>query len=268
MLLSQMLRLPLSLPGTFSQVLYPSYAKTHLTNAYSELSVENVMKRFLRGGQLSHQSETRQDSITNFESFTLDVVGNLVRNHIVSEQQSLRASRSTGALYPVPEVKARISEEVLMGRSSTDMGGDGRRQKDVEDFLSKDAVLSSAWTRFKGTHFTESNRFFIATVDLPPHEREGGGFLRKVITDAAIVRLLEVAGYVDFVGPRSTPSGSARTLADQFYESVPRGWVFPCLSFMDGRWHVATAHGSKRRNSDGMDTSSRNVRHRRDSATF
>ena len=67
-------------------------------------------------------------------------------------------------------------------------------RKQAEQVLAKYAVLSSAWTRFKGTHFTERNRFFIAVDDLPLASEIGRGFLRKVIADVAIVRFLEVAG--------------------------------------------------------------------------
>ena len=87
-------------------------------------------------------------------------------------------------------------------------GGDGRGQMDVEEFLERDAALNAAWTRFKATHFTQNNRLLSALADLPMHSRTGGGFLRKVNTDAAIVRLLEVAGYIDFTGVASGGAGS------------------------------------------------------------
>lgn len=130
----------------------------------------------------------------------------------------------------------------------------------MEDFLSKDAVLSSAWTRFKATHFTESNRFFTALAELPAHLRGGGGFLRKVIADAAIVRLLEAAGYIDFAGSEHG-SGS---MATKFYESVPRGWCFPSLVFQgeqDGTpiWRVSTR---KRTVNDSPPDGERRVRRR------
>ena len=185
------------------------------------------MLRLLRGGRISHSLGGPDGAVSNtdFHALTLKSLGSLVRNHIVGEQESLRLepSRSSVDVLPEPQVRARISES------------------DVEDFLSKDAVLSSAWARFKGTHFTESNRFFTALADLPFDLQVGGGFLRKAINDAAIVRLLEVAGYIEFDG---LPA-SGRSSATSFYETVPRGWIFPQLEF-NGQWRCGKALVPKR----------------------
>ena len=200
----------------------------------SELTIESVMRRLLRGGQLVH-SQNGSVCNTPFQALTLYHVGALVQHHIVGEQESVQRQQrlAAGNVIQMPEMQARISEEALMGRGQSSKGRTAIN--DTEGFLSKDAVLSSAWTCFKGTHFTESNRFFTAMADLPVELQRGGGFLRKVMNDAAIVRLLEVAGYIDFVGP----AVGGRSLATLFYESVPRGWVFPSLEPQNnGQWQL------------------------------
>lgn len=98
--------------------------------------------------------------------------------------------------------------------------------------MSKDAVLASAWAHFVGTHKTVSNKFFSAISEsaddaLQYGGEEGSYNIGRQMTDVAIVRLLEVAGYIDFTDAGAFErTASGQTPATKFYETVPRGWTF------------------------------------------
>merc|ERR1711907_655884 len=78
----------------------------------------------------------------------------------------------------------------------------------VAQFASKDSVLSTAYAKFRGSHYTQDNTFFDAEKTSLP----GGAAMRNVLRDAALLRILEVCGYA------IVPEG--------FYSNVNRDWQF------------------------------------------
>ena len=89
----------------------------------SELTIESVMRRLLRGGQLVH-SQNGSVCNTPFQALTLYHVGALVQHHIVGEQESVQRQQrlAAGNVIQMPEMQARISEEALMGRGQSSKG--------------------------------------------------------------------------------------------------------------------------------------------------
>jgi hypothetical protein len=78
----------------------------------------------------------------------------------------------------------------------------------VENFFFKfDSVLSCSWAKFCASHYTQSNVYFNAEM-----AQEHGLSLKYVMNDAAILRMLEVAGYA--------------IVPEEFYESLKRDWHF------------------------------------------
>jgi hypothetical protein len=243
LLLSQMLRLPMSLAGDYSQVLYPDYVTDHLMGGPETMTIEAIMRRFLNGGTLVHRDDGVSHT-TEFPPFTLAFVGRLARQHIVrgdlplpweghgknwTSFRSGTEAREEG-VHPIPQMEARISEETLIGRESS-LDEQAGMQK-LEGFMAKDAVLSSAWAHFVGSNKSESNRFFLRFEDCVDKvtefgEDQGTFNIGLHMTDAAIVRLLDVAGYIDFTnGGRMERSKSGQDPASSFYTKVPRGWTF------------------------------------------
>eukprot|EP00038_Savillea_parva_P014643 m.11626 g.11626 ORF g.11626 m.11626 type:complete len:1437 (+) comp2862_c0_seq1:107-4417(+) len=80
--LTQMLRLPLSLPGEYAGVLYPGFAGGHVDGGRAQYALPIVMKRFFEGGKVGFQYGG-QTYTTNFDSLTLKSLGALVRRRIM-----------------------------------------------------------------------------------------------------------------------------------------------------------------------------------------
>ena len=122
---------------------------------------------------------------------------------------------------------ARINEDTLWKVNRT--AGD---DDSPTDFLAKDSVLLPAWAKFKASG--QSNRFFRSQDDL---SIDGFGpattssIIARQMTDAAIIRILDVCGYVRFQ-PQSPPGAAAAAAAEkasdhaaEFYQRVPLGWT-------------------------------------------
>merc|ERR550514_752381 len=80
-MLSQMLRMPLSLGGTWGKVLYPSYAGESFPNADNDLKFENVLKRFFDGGGVVHRNGAFSHT-HEWGGLSLKVLGQAVRDCI------------------------------------------------------------------------------------------------------------------------------------------------------------------------------------------
>ena len=233
LLLSQMLRLPFSLSGEYSQVLYPSYASENLNNGSVILSPQNVVKRFIKGGEITHQSGNTTLT-TTFPKITLGFIGNLLRKHIRPSEYPLKdipteKDRQYGeyrnfvidkidGTVPLPQLNALITEELLCGNQESN------DNMDVDGFFSNDVILSSAWASFKGSHYTTTNRFF-QPYDVRD-DPENLYCFSKCFKDACIVRLLEIAGYVNFVGGEAICDQLRMPASHVFYENLSYDWKF------------------------------------------
>ena len=95
---------------------------------------------------------------------------------------------------------------------------------DVDGFFSNDVILSSAWASFKGSHYTTTNRFFqpYDVTDDP----ENLYCFSKCFKDACIVRLLEIAGYMNFVGGEAICDQLRMPASHVFYENLSYDWKF------------------------------------------
>eukprot|EP00300_Choanocystis_sp_HF-7_P000023 c10024_g1_i1.p1 GENE.c10024_g1_i1~~c10024_g1_i1.p1 ORF type:complete len:533 (-),score=89.28 c10024_g1_i1:17-1615(-) len=203
-LLTQMMRLPLSLPGSFSTVLYPGFVFRTIKNPDTSLRVQSVMKRYLNGGKIHHvdqvtvagadgtefpQGEENITITTRFAGLTLQTIGKELRQAMVHDRALASTKRQPG-LVPEPRMQFVIKEEIVVA------------------FVEHDVVLSPAWTRFKTSGFTVSNQFFDSEAAM----KEGGNAMRNVMRDAAILRMLEVSGYAIVPG--------------DFYSTLKADWTF------------------------------------------
>jgi hypothetical protein len=193
-LLNNLLRLPLSLPGGFSQVLYPGFAfGDHIAGAAAVFQVENIMRRFLLGGKLSFPSAHVE---RNLPAMTLGSIGRALRDAL----QEKRPARLQAA------GQAAAARQVLPARVNIVIN-----EERLTRFIAHDPVLLAPYAAFRGAACTQSNAFFDAEAASKP----GGAVLRNVARDVVILRLLEVSGY-------------AAVPAD-FYATVSKDWHLPEL---------------------------------------
>jgi hypothetical protein len=204
MILTQVLRLPLSLPGSFSPVRFPDYALHAIDGDPAELfSVTKMMGRYLFGGTLKFRDDRKTGKMVEegdyvctvpFEGLSLrNLIDELRRAMLDTDANEARAKAPTNfvalpGLLPLPTPTFVIPERIMM------------------PFVRIDPVLSPWWATFEASYFTQSNIFFDAAGLMKP----GGKVLRNIMRDAAVVRILEVAGYV------SVPDG--------FYASLTQKW--------------------------------------------
>eukprot|EP00931_Biecheleriopsis_adriatica_P108040 TRINITY_DN82370_c0_g1_i1.p1 TRINITY_DN82370_c0_g1~~TRINITY_DN82370_c0_g1_i1.p1 ORF type:complete len:480 (+),score=93.37 TRINITY_DN82370_c0_g1_i1:167-1441(+) len=201
-MLHNMLRLPLSLPGAPSQVLYPRFAFRSLKHSDSVLEITKIAQRFVEGGTIEHQdlrtwklggiqhrAAEEEVLITTFAPLTLARLGQEIRDAMVDMRKRVDGNLPLGLLRPA-SMSYILSEEI------------------VTKFVEQDVVLSTSFAKFQASHCTQSNSFFDADKASLP----GGAVLRNVLRDSAILRMLEVCGYA--------------TLPDGFYETVRRDWTF------------------------------------------
>ena len=196
--LTNMLLLPLGLPGSYVEVKYPSYISRGHVDGSSLLS-ENVLRRYLDGGHIRYQYGEE----VHFEKWTLARFAKILRQSIVKsgtglsrsqghqDQDSVMASGSaTSNLESRPLIRSTINETI------------------VEQFCENDVVLGRFYAQARSQDFVCDNKFFRAVRD-PSDEPEdlnndaGNSsddvtrpHIVRVMNDAAIVRILEVLLYV------------------------------------------------------------------------
>jgi len=217
-MLTQMLRLPLSLPGDYVLMKYPHMAGRDVDVTFT---AESLVSRFLFGGRLrfSRPDLNLPDYDERIEPLDLHTIGSLLRSRILPSGHVEPVPATSVGLAPESRVTARILEETLIG-TSVHRTNDGSEAA----FFENDPVLSTAWTHFKGSHYTARTKFF-----KPPTANSVPFSVGQSITDAGIVRLLEVAGYIQFVSVDKVSNGSPddhANLAYQFYASVGAEWAF------------------------------------------
>ncbi len=208
-LLTQMLRIPLSLTGSFSKVLYPGFAVRHLENSQTAIQIQEVLKRFLTGGKIIYKDmrtlnasgtldyqdrdendnpEIYQKEIA-FEGLTLKVLARELRDSLVDLKREDVSTPTERGLLPPPRLNFIITEA------------------GVENFMQHDPTMASFYTAFHQSGYTQGNIFFNAKAAF-----EKGYQLRYVLTDAALLRILQVGGYA------LVPEG--------FYQNIPQDWRF------------------------------------------
>jgi TPR repeat protein len=207
-LLSQMLRLPLNLTGSYTTVLYPNFAIRTLENKETAIQIENLMKRYVEGGEINYQdyrvtqtngSRTHHDidedgspeiyrASRSFAPLTLKTLGETIREAFTYMLDNSRLASLPG-LLPEPRLSFVLPEKL------------------IENFLQYDPVLASFYTTFINSGYSQGNIFFDSNAAF-----EKGYQLRHVLKDAVILRILEVAGYA------KVPQG--------FYEDLSKDWHF------------------------------------------
>ena len=207
-LLTQMLRLPLNLIGSFSAVLYRDFAIRTLENPKTSLHIRAIMERFLEGGTITYKDyrvtnnnagqpiyedmdeegspEPYQVTIS-FEGLTLKTVGRLIREATIPTKD--RKTRPLPGLLPTPSLSFLLPEKL------------------VEDFLQYDPVIASFFSTFIHSGYTDDNIFFDSKAAF-----EKGYHLQYILKDAAILRMLEVGGYA--------------RVPEEFYQRISPEWKF------------------------------------------
>jgi hypothetical protein len=210
-LLTQMLRLPLNLTGSYSSVLYPSYATRCLEDKERVLQIRTVMERFLKGGEILYkdyrttQSEGElvyhdtdfeenpelYEATISFEGTTLKTLGKAIRSVLYRDViPDAPAFTDLPGILPPPRPGFFLNEVM------------------IEKFLQYDPLIASFYSTFKQSDYSQGNLFFDQKAAF-----KKGYKLKHVLTDAALLRMLEVTGYV------KVPEG--------FYQTVDQDWKFP-----------------------------------------
>ncbi|WP_032113171.1 hypothetical protein [Candidatus Paracaedibacter symbiosus] len=208
-LLTQMLRLPLNLTGSYNTVLYPQFAVRTLENKERAIQILNMMKRYVEGGEISYQDhrvtqtggrrthhDIDEDGTPEFYRFsrsfaplTLKNLGKVIRESFVLPKDREAIPDPLPGLLSEPRLSFVLSEKL------------------IESFLQHDPVLASFYTTFINSGYSQGNIFFDGNAAF-----EKGYHLKHILKDAAILRILEVTGYA------KVPQG--------FYENLPEDWHF------------------------------------------
>ncbi|MBL8675910.1 MAG: hypothetical protein JNJ47_00545, partial [Alphaproteobacteria bacterium] len=209
LLLTEMLRLPLNLTGSYNTVRYPSFALHALENPEKTLRIKNIMRRFLKGGEVTYNDlRVTQDASNtsiyhdqdmdgtpepyqvniSFEGLTLKTLGTAVREVLTPLKDRKQLEPLPGLIYPSRMIFT-LPEKL------------------VEDFLQYDPILASFYSTFMDSVYTKGNIFFDSKA---AHEK--GAVFQHMLKDLTILRFLEVGGYVE------VPEG--------FYGSVTEEWHF------------------------------------------
>lgn len=213
-LLTQVLRLPLGVTGSYHTVLYPYFATGHLKDPQS-IEISKLMNRFFRGGSIVYRDfRTTEDhgnlvyhdndadstpelyeAETSFSGTSLKTLGEALRYTLIdvpTRQEQIREDLSAvlPGLLPTPRARFFFPNNTL------------------ENFLQEDAVIGSFYTTFIHSDYQQGNIFFDERKTA-----EYGYKLNKILTDAAVLRLFEVSGYAH--------------VPPEFYETVSKDWVFP-----------------------------------------
>lgn len=209
-LLTQALRLPLSLMGSYNSVRYPSFAVRQLLEPEASLQIKAIIGRFLNGGEISYRDYRVEKNIATgelisldidddgapepytmthtFEGLTLKTLGKAVREAFADSKDKRRPAALPG-LLPPPCVDFVFP------------------QKLIEDFLQHDALLASFYSTFIHSGYTKGNIFFDSEAAFAK-----GYHLQHILKDAAILRILEAGGYAK--------------VPDSFYQTVSDTWKF------------------------------------------
>ncbi|AIK95648.1 tetratricopeptide repeat protein [Candidatus Odyssella acanthamoebae] len=209
-LLTQMMRLPLSLTGSYSRVLYPSFAIRHLEKPETTIQMKAVMDRFLNGGKIVYKDMRTTTSASgeliyhdkdeddtpepyraevSFDGMSLKTLSQEIRSALVDLKREQLVSEPLPGLVSAPRLTFVLGEAV------------------VKDFLQHDPVIASFYSTFVQSNYSQGNIFFDHKAAF-----EKGTHLRYILRDAAILRLMEVTGYA------IVPAG--------FYEGIPQSWKF------------------------------------------
>ena len=109
--------------------------------------------------------------------------------------------------------------------------GDGEKAAEAADGKKEEEEEECGFCKFmKGGSCKTAFVAWEDCVDKAAEFGQGGQAKFNIgihMTDAAIVRLLDVAGYIDFShGGQLEKSKSGQDPASSFYTKVPRGWTF------------------------------------------
>lgn len=185
-----MLLLPLGMAGDFGTALYPSMAEQGHTSP-GVLDSSSVLRRYLEGGEIHFD----YGESVRFAPLTLPTLVRTLAAAIV-KSESGRDQPLEALLVPRGvELEARPRYEISIDETI------------IEQFCAQDIVLSPHYQEAVANQFTHSNVFFNALDETPVDTRP---IVVRVMRDAALVRLLDVAQYVK-VHP-------------DFYSSVPKNW--------------------------------------------
>lgn len=210
-LLTEMLRLPFNIIGSYGKVLYPNFALNGLEESQTTLQITSLTKRFLEGGEITYKdyriteeagmskyhdmdedgTPESYNAVTVFKGLTFPALGTLLREAFIEIKSSPPVPQK--GLLPSPRVFFSFSKET------------------IEDFLQHDPILSSFYSTFINSNYTLGNIFFDSKAVF-----EQGKEYQHFLKDAALLRFLEVGGYA--------------TVPEGFYETIGHDWTFNAVN--------------------------------------
>ena len=190
--LHDMLLLPLSLPGIYSEVRYPSFA-TQGYEDVSDMDSDAVCKRFIEGGSIKFSYEE-----VTIPPLTLRTVINALKSCIVKELTgaSPPAADTNPDLQPYPQLDFTIDEDIIM------------------DFVKSDLAMGPFYEMAKQSGFATQNIYFKPmNTGSERADQVTKPFAVQVLRDRAFLRILEVCKYAH--------------VADDFDAVVSSNWELP-----------------------------------------
>ncbi|CAE7569208.1 unnamed protein product [Symbiodinium microadriaticum] len=174
--LHDMLMLPLSLPGIYSEVRYPQFAtEGHVDKA--ALDSGTVCERFVKGGTIAYS----YGHTVTVPPLTLRAVIDAFKSCIVKELTGITPPppESRPDLEQLPRMDFTINEDIIM------------------DFVKSDLAIGPFYEAAKQTGFTVDNAYFKPmNIGNENADQLTKPFAVQVLRDRAFVRILHVCKYV------------------------------------------------------------------------
>jgi hypothetical protein len=181
--LQNILLLPLSLPGLFSEVKYPSYATQSYTNS-SDMDSDAVCKRFLKGGEIRFTYE-----IVYFLPLSLRTLIDAFKAIIVKEDLGDKSAASIEEsnhadpdMIPRPRINFTVSEKV------------------IENFMKSDLAIGPFYEAAVQSSFSIDNAYFMpvdSEISEDVTEESTRPMVVQALKDRAYVRMFQVSKYVN-----------------------------------------------------------------------
>lgn len=174
--LRDMLMLPLSLPGIYSEVKYPSFAREGHVDA-NALDSDAVCERFVKGGDIEF---TYGETVT-IPPLTLRALIDSFKTCIVKETTGISAPspEPNNDLLLAPRLNFTIDEDILL------------------NFVKSDLAIGPFYEAAKETGFSVENAYFNPMhIGNEVTEDSTKPFAVQVLKDRAFLRILNVCKYV------------------------------------------------------------------------
>ena len=177
--LTNMLLMPLALPGEYSPLLYPGFARRGLKNP-ADIRSDAVCRRFITGGLINFTY-----GAVDFPALTLANFITAFKGSIVKQPDPREGAR---ALQPILDCEPGLQPKPILGCVI--------EETVLEDFIKNDIAIGPFYAAARELSFTTSNVYFCPLPESPSAADATRPLIVQVLRDAGYVRLLQVCKLV------------------------------------------------------------------------